>query len=101
MTMDDVRDAVGGTAPLEPVAKFHAVVHQGPVLKSRGPVGRLMRSVALRFMRPYIAYQDQVNAAGVEAMEAMQERMTAYQVDLAQTLADLRQAEREASTSPE
>lgn len=86
---------------LEAVAKFHAVVHEGPVLRTRGPLGRVVRGFALRFMRPYIAYQDQVNAAGVEAMEAMQDRMTAYQVDLAETLAELRRAEARRSSTPE
>lgn len=85
---------------LEAVARLHAVVHQGPVLRTRGPLGRVLRSLALRFMRPYIAYQDQVNAAGVEAMEAMQDRMTAYQVDLAETLAELRRAEARRSSTP-
>lgn len=100
MSVDDI-GASSSSSDLEPVARFHHVVHQGLVLKERGLIGRVMRSAALRFMRPYIAYQEQVNAAGVEAVEAMQERMTAYQVDLAQTLAELRRAEARSSATPE
>ena len=48
-------------------------------------------------MRPFIAYQQQVNIATVESVEALQDRMTAYQVDLATTLAELRRAERAAA----
>ena len=50
--------------------------------------------MAFRFMRPFIAYQQQVNIATVESVEALQDRMTAYQVDLASTLAELRRNER-------
>ncbi len=78
----------------EPVANLHAIVHQGPVLRARGPVARVLRSAALRFMRPFIAYQQQVNVATVEATEALQQRMTAYQVETALLLAELRRVER-------
>ncbi len=84
-------EAVGG---LEPVDRLHAIVHQGPVLRERGGPARFLRGLALRFMRPFIAYQEQVNVANVEAIEALQERMTAYQVDLAETLAEERRRER-------
>ena len=50
--------------------------------------------MVFRFMRPFIAYQQQVNIATVESVEALQDRMTAYQVDLAMTLAELRRNER-------
>ena len=87
----------GENFDVEPIARLHLVVHQGPVLKARNPVARLVRSLAFRFMRPFIAYQQQVNIATVESVEALQDRMTAYQVDLATTLAELRRAERAAA----
>jgi len=82
---------------VEPIVRLHLVVHQGPVLKARNPIARIVRSAAFRFMRPFIAYQQQVNVATVVSVEALQERMTAYQVDLAMTLAELRRAERAAA----
>ena len=87
----------GENFDVEPIARLHLVVHQGPVLKARNPVARLVRSLAFRFMRPFIAYQQQVNIATVESVEALQDRMTAYQVDLAMTLAELRRNERAAA----
>jgi len=93
--MTEPMDAPGLRTDMEPVDRLHVIVHQGPVLRDRGLIGRMLRSAALRFMRPYIAYQDQINAGTVEAVEALQERMTAYQVDLAQTLAEERRRERE------
>jgi len=88
---EDRDEVIGG---LEPVDRLHAMVHQGPVLRERGGAARILRGFALRFMRPFIAYQEQVNVANVEAVEALQERMTAYQVDLAETLADERRRTR-------
>lgn len=84
----------------EPVADLHAVVHAGPVLRDRGPFARALRSLAFRFMRPFIAYQQQVNVANVEAIEALQDRMAAYQLDLATVLAEERRRERVGPGSP-
>lgn len=78
----------------DPVARLHETLHQGPVLRPVNPVARLVRSLAFRFMRPYIAYQEQVNLATLQSVEALQERMTAYQLELAQILADERRAAR-------
>ena len=94
--MTDLQNS-GENFDVEPIARLHLVVHQGPVLKARNLVARLFRSMAFRFMRPFIAYQQQVNIATVESVEALQDRMTAYQVDLATTLAELRRAERAAA----
>ena len=82
-------DSTIGTST-EPVARLHSVVHQGMVLRDRGLLGRIMRSLSLRFMRPFIAYQEQVNVAVVESVDALQDRGTAYQVQLAEALAELR-----------
>ena len=79
----------------DPVARFHETLHQGPVLKQTNPLARALRSFAFRIMRPFISYQEQVNIASLQSVESLQDRMTAYQLDLARTLADLRRAERE------
>jgi len=78
----------------DPVARFHETLHQGPVLKQTNPLARALRSFAFRFMRPFISYQEQVNIASLQSVESLQDRMTAYQLDLARTLAELRRAER-------
>ncbi len=82
----------------DPVARFHETLHQGPVLKQTNPIARAVRSLAFRFMRPFISYQEQVNIAALQSVESLQDRMTAYQLDLAKTLADLRRAERAAES---
>jgi hypothetical protein len=79
----------------DPVARFHETLHQGPVLKQTNPIARVLRSFAFRFMRPFISYQEQVNIASLHSVESLQDRMTAYQIDLARALADLRRAQRE------
>lgn len=81
---------------LEPIARFSETIHQGLVLKPTNPVARAIRSLALRLMRPFIAYQESVNLSALASVEALQDRMTAYQVDLATALADARRAERKA-----
>jgi hypothetical protein len=78
----------------DPVARFHETLHQGPVLRPTNPVARLARKLAFRFMRPYIAYQEQVNIAALQSVEALQDRMTACQLELARALADERRAAR-------
>ena len=58
---------------------------------------RAWRGLIFRLMRPFIAYQQQVNVATVEALDHLQAVNDARAVDLALALARVRQLEEQIS----
>jgi hypothetical protein len=88
--MSEFPDRLAGGLEVEPVERLRVVVHQGPILRNRRGIATALRGLSLRWMRPFISYQERVNVAVVEAVEALEDRTAAYQLDIAEAFAEER-----------
>lgn len=73
-----------------------ADMHAGPELQvgiQRGPVRRALRSAALRFMRPFIAYQQRTNVGFSDVLSEHEAALARSTMTQAMLMAETRRLE--------